>query len=65
MNDMKQLQEFERTKNKILGVSEEPFDQNRELARPSELQTASRYILFVRSTNPRARSVERPSKFFY
>ena len=53
-----------KVKNSILGVSEEPFDQNRELARSSELQVASEYILFVRSTNPRARSVERPSEFF-
>ena len=51
-------------KNNILGVSEKSLDQNRELARLSELQAASEYILFVRSTHPRARSVERPSVFF-
>ena len=32
MNYMKQLQEHERSKTNILGISEEPLDQNRELA---------------------------------
>ena len=51
MNDMKQLQELEMSKNSILSTSEDPLDRNRELARSSEIQTLFGYILSERSTN--------------
>ena len=51
-----------RDKNSILGASEKPLDQNRELAQSSGLQAASGYILFVRSIHPRVRSVEQAGR---